>query len=117
MSPKKNAHVCIGWKAMTYTISLANENMLMSTPAKSDTRNAPWMNFQNSLNLPDRSSFHDDGSIRAFNASISSVKMPVRSAMVPPETPGITLAAPIPKPFTPVMKCFVRFAMSLFYYC
>jgi adenine/guanine phosphoribosyltransferase-like PRPP-binding protein len=34
-----------------------------------------------------------------FIAFINRSKIPVINAIVPPETPGITLAAPIPNPF------------------
>ena len=80
----------------------------MSTPTKSETRKVPCIYLQNSLNWPFSSIFHDDGSISAFNASMISVKIPVNKAIVPPETPGITFAAPIPNPFSPVSMFFVN---------
>ena len=55
------------------------------------------MCLANSLNFPVKNNLiavrlHD------FNALIKRSKIPVISAIVPPETPGITLAEPTPSP-------------------
>ena len=100
INPKKKAQVCTGWCASTYSISLASENTLITTPIASQSRNVPFMVFQNSLNCPFKAIFQVETLIRAFNESISSLKIPVSKAMVPPETPGITFAAPMANPLS-----------------
>ena len=44
----------------------------------------------------------------ALRESMISVNIPVRRAIVPPDTPGITFAAPMPNPLIPVMMFFVN---------
>ena len=52
----------------------------------------------------------------ALRESMISVKIQVRSAMVPPDTPGITLAAPMPKPLIPVIMFLVNpFIVNIIY--
>ena len=70
-------------------------NTLRRTPTINATRKLPWILLQNSLNSPLRRSFQTEMSISEFMASMISEKMPVSNAIVPPDTPGITLAAPI----------------------
>ncbi len=57
MSPKKKAHVRIGWLLSRYCISPASEITLMPIPMNRLSRKLPLMCFQNALNFPLRSSF------------------------------------------------------------
>jgi hypothetical protein len=42
--------------------------------------------------------------LKDFKEFINCSYIPVTKAIVPPETPGITLAAPMPKPLTSKIK-------------
>ena len=55
------------------------------------------MCWANSLNFPVKNSLIAV-KLQDFNAFIKRSKMPVIKAIVPPETPGMTLAEPTPSP-------------------
>ena len=58
------------------------------------------MVFQKPFRSPLNKSFQVDTLMSELRASISSLNIPVRRATVPPETPGITFAAPMAKPLS-----------------
>ena len=99
--PKKNAHVWIGKSLSKVCITVARDMTLTPIPTTSDRRNPPLISFQNSLNLPLKNSFTASALIAASDATNLSY-IPIMKAMVPPDTPGITSAAPIHAPLTAV---------------
>ena len=68
-----------------------------TTPAPTEARNHKSVCCANSLNLPLKNNFIAVR-LKDFNALIKRSKMPVIKAIVPPETPGMTLAEPTPSP-------------------
>ena len=69
-----------------------------TTPEPTETKNHKSVCLANSLNLPVKNNLIAV-KLRDFKASINLSKMPVINAIVPPDTPGITLAEPTPIPF------------------
>lgn len=51
----------------------------------------------------------------ALRESMISVNIPVRRAIVPPDTPGITFAAPMPNPLIPVMMFLSIRSLSILF--
>ncbi len=86
--------------------------MLIAKPIRSQSKKEPPTYSFHSFSFPLNSSFHDFKSIRAFRESIRFSNMPVSRAMVPPETPGITFAAPIAKPFAAMRILLMIFAIT-----
>ena len=84
-------------------MSFANERMLMSIPPISEIRKFPLICVQNCLNFPLNRSLTAVILI-AFIEPTSSSYIPVMKAIVPPDTPGITSAAPMQIPLTAVMR-------------
>ena len=105
MRPKKKAHVWIGCHLRRYCIRLAREMMLMPIPMMSESRKLPLMCFQNALNLPLKRSFTASALMDAREPTNSSY-MPMMKAIVPPDTPGITSAAPMHAPLTATVIYF-----------
>ena len=84
-------------------MSFAKAMTLMSIPHPTAKRKLPLMCFQNLIIFPVRSRRIALVS-KEFIEATSSSKMPVMKAIVPPLTPGITSAAPIPIPFSDSMR-------------
>jgi hypothetical protein len=78
---------------------LANDTKLVSIPAVSVVRKLPLIFFQNSASLSLVSNLNASASMDLIEKRSSSY-MPVIKAMVPPDTPGTTSAAPMHNPFT-----------------
>lgn len=73
-----------------------------TTPKPTANKNQKSICLPSSLNFPLNKSCNAVilNYLRQF---ISRSNIPVRSAIVPPETPGITLAEPIPIPFNKLL--------------
>ena len=84
-------------------MSPASARTLKPMPAINDRRKPPLMCFQNSLNLPRKNRPSALLSICAIEPTNSSY-MPVMNAMVPPDTPGMTSAAPMQAPLVPIIR-------------
>ena len=102
ISPKKNAQVCIGWLERRYCMRPASATTLTPIPAANATRKFPLMCFQNLRISPLNSSFSASAFIEAMDPTNSSY-MPMMNAIVPPDTPGMTSAAPIHAPFMAIV--------------
>ena len=107
MSPKKNAQVWIGWSLRSICIRPASATTLIPIPATSDRRKFPLMCFQNSLILPLSSSLTASALMDAIEPTNSSY-IPIMKAIVPPDTPGITSAAPMQAPLTATPTYFIN---------
>ena len=87
--------------------------MLTPMPIISDRRKLPLMCIQKSRILNFASIFTDSASMRAIDPTNSSY-MPIMKAMVPPDTPGMTSAAPLQAPLTDVSRYFLRLFITVF---
>ena len=105
MRPKKKAHVWIGKSERRVCMSPARVMTLMPIPITRERRKLPLMCFQKALNCPFSSSLTASPLIDARELTKSSY-MPMMKAMVPPDTPGITSAAPMHAPLTAVIMYF-----------
>ena len=114
MRPKKKAHVWIGCHSSRYCISPASITTLKPMPITSESRNVPLMCFQNALNCPFSSMRTASALIEASEPTNSSY-MPMMKAIVPPDTPGMTSAAPIHAPLTATMRFFTNPFILLHY--
>ena len=85
----------------------------MPIPSTIETRNVPFMCFQKALNWPLKRSFMASALIDAIEPTNSSY-MPIMNAMVPPDTPGMTSAAPMQAPLRVTMRYFLRLFIILF---
>ena len=103
--PKKNAQVWIGKSLSSICISPARAMMLTPIPTTSESRKLPLMCFQKAANRPLSSSFTASPFIEASEPTNSSY-IPIMKAIVPPDTPGMTSAAPIQAPFTATITFF-----------
>ncbi len=90
--------------------------MLTKIPANTLNKNTKSVYSKKSLNFARNNSF---AALKSsdLSACIKRSKMPVISAIVPPETPGMTLAPPTPKPFKKLKnislkKSFIHNAFS-----
>ena len=80
-------------------MSPARAMTLTPIPATRESRNVPLICFQNALNCPLKRRRTASALMDAIEATNSSY-MPIMKAIVPPDTPGITSAAPMHAPFT-----------------
>ena len=81
--------------------------MLMPIPATSERRKFPLMCFQNSRILPLKSSLTASALMDAMEPTNSSY-IPMMKAIVPPDTPGITSAAPMQAPLSVTPAYFIN---------
>ena len=97
-----------GYSTNAQVTTFASVKILTTNPTKSATRKFPSTSFHHFLKSPLKKSFQIFTEANALIAAIRREYIPVIRAMVPPDTPGTTLAAPIPKPFNAVPKnCFI----------
>ena len=98
INPKKKDQIKTGWLSNRYFNPFASENTLIPIPSKTLKRKVPLMAFQNSAILKLKRSLM---ALRFTDLIelINSSYIPVIKAIVPPETPGTTSAAPIAIPF------------------
>ena len=96
--PKKKDQMTIGCFSNKVSISFAKDKILILIPKRSANKKGPLTIFQTLLNPY---FFNTDNRLKLkllieFN---NSSYMPEIKAIVPPETPGTTSAAPIAIPF------------------
>src|SRR5699024_7328536 len=95
-SPKKNDQSAMGWVSSSQMMSRAKLKMLSNTPENKVSKKLALANCQACLTCPRSISQAASGTrAKAFN---SSSYTPVIKAMVPPDTPGTTSAAPMAIP-------------------
>ena len=89
------------------------EKIATMTPRPTEQRKARSVCRAKSLNFPLKRSF-TAVMLNDFKALISLSKIPVMRAIVPPDTPGITLAEPIPMPLKKfAICCFILTVFTL----
>ena len=103
MRPKKKAHVWIGNSLRSICMRPASATTLSPMPRIRDMRKFPLMCFQNSRNFPLKRRRKASVLTDAMELTNSSY-MPIMKAIVPPDTPGITSAAPMHAPFTAMSR-------------
>ena len=87
----------------------------MPIPIKRERRKLPLMCFQKALNCPLNKSFTASPLMAASDPTKSSY-MPIMKAIVPPETPGMTSAAPIQAPLTATIMFFKNPFITLHFF-
>ena len=98
ISPKKKANVGRSWYSSSQTKNLASVANETSTPIPMPSRKRHWIRAASSLNRNVNSSRSVSTPAISRNASVSRVNAPMMKSMVPPDTPGMTLAPPMQKP-------------------
>ena len=98
ISPKKNAHTIIGYCSNNHLMSLANDKILIPIPNNKDTKKLPLICRQKAT-IPSLNSILKAFKLIRLIESTNSSQMPDIKAIVPPDTPGTTSAAPIAIPF------------------
>jgi len=98
IKPKKKDQISTGLLSRIYFKILAKENTLIKIPTNTANKKFPFMDIQKSL-IPFLNSCFKEEKLIDFIELINSSYMPEINAIVPPDTPGTTSAAPIPTPF------------------
>ena len=97
MRPKKNDQIGMGCATSNQEISLAKVKILVRMPANRLSKNPPLICSKAPLIPCDLITPQSEGLIRLTLSSRVS-RIPVIKAIVPPETPGTTSAAPMAIP-------------------
>lgn len=104
MSPKKNDQTKMGWFSKSHPISLAREMKLTKIPLSRMAKNLRLYEIHAFLN-PFSFQVLKNEKFKLWMVFINSSYIPEINAIVPPDTPGTTSAAPIAIPFKNKKRC------------
>ena len=108
IKPKKKLQSIMGWVSRSVLKSFARLTTLVAIPVKSNSRKGPLIDFHAPL-IPSALSVLNRERFMALMLFSKGSYMPDMKAIVPPETPGTTSAAPMAIPLRKINSEFKPF--------